>query len=343
MIFAVPIGLGHSPFLLGHLGHFVPCVLPRGGQRRRQYRAVPGNDRQQAGQDDSETPHRQPIGVAVAWSWFRLAGRHRLQACARLPPAWLVLAGLDHRQFFRAFSLSIGAASHEATTAPVSGGTGWRSPASGTGRQRDATPAADRGCRGLVVVSACRQASVADVCQGCRRRGSCWRDSITGSSAGASPSRSVKPATRRQRRQHRAVPGGRSPASGPGRRRGNAPAADRAFRGLVVVSDCWQAAVAVVWSVLAGLDHRQFFRVFVLSIGEAGHEATTAPVSGGTGWQIASKRAKSKARQRTGCRSGVPWPGRGVGLLASRGCRGLVSAGGTRTPAVLPGLRPLDR
>jgi hypothetical protein len=31
------------------------------------------------------------------------------------------------------------------------------------------------------------------------------------------------------------------------------------------------------------LDHRQFLRVFVLSIGEAGHETTTAPVSNGTG------------------------------------------------------------
>jgi hypothetical protein len=165
---------------------------------------------------------------------------------------------------------------------------------------------------GLPAGIGCRRAP------GCRRRGSCWRDSITGSSSGPSPSRSVKPATRRQRRQHRAVPGGRSPASGPSRRRGNAPAADRAFRGLVVVSDCWQAAVAVVWSVLAGLDHRQFFRVFVLSIGEAGHEATTAPVSGGTGWQIASKRAKSKARQRTGCRSGVPWPGQDLGVLERR-------------------------
>jgi hypothetical protein len=241
-------------------------------------------DRRQAGQVEGEAAHRLPIGRSVAWSWCRLAGRHRLQACARLQPAWLVLAGLDHRQFFRAFSLSIGAASHEATTAPVSGGTGWRSPASGTGRQRDATPAADRGCRGLVVVSACRQASVADVCQGCRRRGSCWRDSITGRSAGASPSRSVKPATRRQRRQHRAVPGGRSPASGPARRRGNAPAADRAFRGLVVVSACRQASVA---DVCQGCRRR----------GSCWRDSITGSSSGPSSSRLAKPATKRRRRQ----------------------------------------------
>jgi hypothetical protein len=65
----------------------------------------------------------------------------------------LVLAMLEHRQFFRVFVLSIGEAGHETTTAPASGGTGWRSPASGPGQRRDSTPAADRACRGLVVVS----------------------------------------------------------------------------------------------------------------------------------------------------------------------------------------------
>jgi hypothetical protein len=51
--------------------------------------------------------------------------------------------------------------------------------------------------------------------------------------------------------------------------------------------------------VLATLEHRQFFRVFVLSIGKAGHEA----------------------RQRTGSRSGVPFLGQGVGWLVGIGCR----------------------
>ncbi len=177
----------------------------------------------------------------------------------RLPPAWPVLAGLDHRQavpgrrrdstptadrgccgvvrisggaqsptnwrccghgvqlvgqFGRVFVLSIGEAGHEATTAPVSSGAWWRSPASGPGRRRGSTPAADRGCCGLVKVPGCWQASVAGVARvvavlNHRQTGvavvrAC---SSSGSSAGSSYSRSVKPATRRQRRQCRAVPG----------------------------------------------------------------------------------------------------------------------------------------
>jgi len=54
------------------------------------------------------------------------------------------------------------------------------------------------------------------------------------------------------------------------------------------------------WLVLAVFDYRQFFRVFVLSIGEAGHEATTAPVSSSTGWRSPASDARPKARQRTG-------------------------------------------
>ncbi len=221
----------------------------------------------------------------------------------------------------------------------------------------------------------------------------------------------MKPAMRRRRRQHRAAPGRRSPASGPGQRRDSAPAADRACRGLVRVSGYWQAAVVrPAWPVLAVLDHRQCFRVFVLSIGEAGHDTTTAPASSSTGWRspasgpgqrrdsapatdrawrglvvvsggwqasvagvcscwrcsitgklavlwsaacssssspwkaIAGKWARATARQRTGSRSGVPWLGQGVGVLASRGCAaGVARAGGARSPAVLPGLRSLDR
>jgi hypothetical protein len=138
-------------------------VKPATKRRRRQRRAVPGGER--------GTAYRLPIGVAVA--------------CGR---GVGVLAVLDHRQFGRAFVLSIGEAGHEATTAPASSGAGWRSPASGPRRRRDSVPAADRGCRGLWSW--------------------CWQRSITGSSVGPSSSRSVKPATKRRRRQHRAVPGG---------------------------------------------------------------------------------------------------------------------------------------
>ncbi|MBK8114885.1 MAG: hypothetical protein IPK44_10260 [Candidatus Accumulibacter sp.] len=69
--------------------------------------------------------------------------------------------------------------------------------------------------------------------------------------------------------------------------------------------------------VLAVLDHRQFGGVFVLSIGEAGHEATTAPGSSGAGWRSPASGAKANARQRNGCRSGLPWRGQDVGLLAA--------------------------
>ena len=77
-------------------------------------------------------------------------------AGVRVPPAWTVLAVLDHRQFFRAFVLSIGEAGHEATTAPASSGAWWRSPASGAKANASSAPAADRGCRGLW--SGCRAA-----------------------------------------------------------------------------------------------------------------------------------------------------------------------------------------
>jgi hypothetical protein len=66
---------------------------------------------------------------------------------------------------------------------------------------------------------------------------------------------------------------------------------------------------------LGVLDHRQCFRVFVLSIVEAGHEATTAPASSSTWKAIAGKRARATARRRTGSRSGVPWPGQDLGRV----------------------------
>ncbi|QLH49063.1 MAG: hypothetical protein HWD57_04185 [Candidatus Accumulibacter cognatus] len=63
------------------------------------------------------------------------------------------------------------------------------------------------------------------------------------------------------------------------------------------------------------LDHGQLVQVFVLSIGKAGHEATTAPVSSGAWWRSPASGARAKARRRTGCRSGWPWSGQGLGLL----------------------------
>ncbi|SBT03964.1 hypothetical protein ACCAA_1230004 [Candidatus Accumulibacter aalborgensis] len=58
------------------------------------------------------------------------------------------------------------------------------------------------------------------------------------------------------------------------------------------------------------LERGQFGGVFVLSIGEACHVATTAPASGSARWRSPASGARLKAGQRTGGRSGVPWPGR---------------------------------
>jgi hypothetical protein len=130
----------------------------------------------------------------------------------------------------------------------------------------------------------------------------------------------AKHAERRRRCQCRAVPGGARWQVAPGRRRSSALTAGRACRGLVRISGCRQAAVAGVCpgcrrrgQRLASLDHGRFVRVFVVSIGEACHEATTAPTSGGAWWRSPASGAKSKARQHTGCRSGVR------GLVRGRG------------------------
>jgi hypothetical protein len=364
---------------------FSRSVKPATKRRRRQGRAVPGGDRRQVGQVEGETAQRLPIGRAVAWSGSRGAGN------PRLPLAWPVLAALDHRQFGRAFVLSIGEAGHEATTAPVSSGAWWRSPASGPGRRRDSATAADRACRGLVRLSGCLRG-----CRrapGCRWRGPCWQRSITGSSVGPSSSRSVKPATKRRRRQCRAVPGGdrrqvgqvedetaqrlpigvavacgqdlgvlavldhrqfggssssRSvkPATRRRRRQCRAvPGGDRRQVGQVEDETAHRLpiGVAVAWAGSRGAgsagDHRQFGRVFVLSIGEAGHEATTAPASSGAGWRSPASGAKANARQRNGCRSGAV----AVRLSGCRIAAGVARAGSARPSAVRSGLRSLDR
>jgi hypothetical protein len=183
-------------------------------------------------------------------------------------------------------------------------------------------------------------------------RGAGLQTGVADSSAvrpGPSSSRSVKPATRRRRRQRRAVPGGDRRQAVPGRRRDSAPAADRACRGLVSGVGCaGKPRLPLAWPVLAALDHRQFFRVFVLSIGEAGHEGDDGASVEQHLVAIAGKRARAKARQHTGSRSGLPWPGRGVGWQASvAGVRqvaaGVARAGGLDHRQFGPGLRPLDR
>jgi hypothetical protein len=241
-------------------------VKPPTRRQRRQRRAVPGGE--------GGTAYRLPIGVAVACG--RGAG---------------VLAALDHRQFGRAFVLSIGEAGHEATTAPVSSGAGWRSPASGA----RSNAGQRNGCRSVVPWPG--QALGVRAIRGCRWRGPCWQRSITGGSVGLSSSRSVKPATKRRRRQCRAVPGG-------DHRQVGQVEGETAYRLPIGVAVACGRGVGV----LAALDHRQFGRAFVLSIGEAGHEATTAPVSSGAGWR---SPASGPGRRR----DSVP--------AADRGCRGV--------------------
>jgi hypothetical protein len=190
-------------------------------KRRRRLVAIAGK----WCQVERGTAHRLPIGRSVAWSGSRGAGN------PRLPLAWPVLAALDHRQFGRAFVLSIGEAGHEATTAP---GGDRRQVGQGEARQRT-------GCRSGLPWRG--QALGVQAIRGCRWRGPCWKRSTIGSSVGPSSSRLVKPATKRRRRQCRAVPGGDRRQAVLGRRRDSIPAADRSCRGLVRLSGCWQCSI----------------------------------------------------------------------------------------------------
>jgi hypothetical protein len=182
--------------------------------------------------------------VAIAGKWARSKTRQRNGCRSGLP--WRgqdlgVLAALDHRQFGRSFVLSIGEAGHEATTAPVSSGAGWRSPASGArSKARQHT-----GCRSVVPWPG--QALGVRAIRGCRWRGPCWQRSTIGSSVGPSAGHEATTAP---------VSSGawwRSPASGLGRTRDSVPAADRGCRGLVRLSGCLQASVADVRRVAAGV------------------------------------------------------------------------------------------
>jgi hypothetical protein len=227
---------------------FSRSLKPATKRRRRQRRAAPGRRSPASG------PGRRRDGAPAAD-----------RACRGVVLGRFSIAGsASGSSFSRSLKPATKRRRRQCRAAP-----GRRSPASGPGRRRDGAPAADRACRGLVVVSGGWQAAVAGVC-------SCWR------------------CCGQWRAAHRAAPGRRSPASEPGRRPDGTPAADRACRGLVKVSVCWQASVAGVcqgsrrrgscwWCCGQGVQLvGQFGRVFVLSIGETGHEATTAPASSST-------------------------------------------------------------
>jgi hypothetical protein len=66
------------------------------------------------------------------------------------------------------------------------------------------------------------------------------------------------------------------------------------------------------------LSYRQFVRVFVLSIGEACREATTAPVSGGAWWRSAGKRCQVECET-------THWRPAGLAVVCRSGPRVAVS------------------
>jgi hypothetical protein len=233
-------------------------------------------------QVEREAAHWRPVGLAVAWSGSRVAGRQRL------PLAWSVSGGArwrsagkwcqveDEAAHWRPIGLAVVCWSGP-RVAVSKASVGQCSVAIGRqvvpGRRRGSALAADRACRGLLVRPS-----------GCGQQG-----------------------------ERRAVLGGDPRQAVPGRRRDNALAADRACCGLVRISGCGQQGErravlggdrpasgarpktrqrtggrsGLLWPgqgvglLAVVLSHRQFIRVFVLSIGEACREATTAPVSGG--------------------------------------------------------------
>ncbi len=334
---------------------FSRSVTPAMRRRRRPVEQPLAGDRRQAGQGNGETAHRRPIGRAVAWSWCRGTGKPRLLS------AWTVLAVLDRRQCFRVFVLSIGEAGHETTTAPGRAAPGRRSPASGPGRRPDSAPAADRACRGLVRVS--RVAGKSRLLSAWPASSSAWKAIAgkwaratarrhTGSRSGVPwPGQGVgvlasrgcaagvaraggarSPANWRccgqRRAAHRAAPGRRSPASGPWRPPDGAPAADRACRGLVRVSGVWQASVAGVCSCwrcsITGSASGSSFSRSVKPAMRRRRRQVEQPLEG-------DRRQAGQGDGETAHRQPI---GRAVAWSGSRGAR---------SPAVLPGLRSLDR
>ena len=163
--------------------------------------------------------------------------------------------------------------------------------------------------------------------------------------AGPSSSRSAKASTRQRRCQRRAVPGGDRRQAVPGRRRGSTPAADRAGRGLVRVSECSITGSSSGSSssrsvhpatrrsqrqgrTVPGGDRRQagqgegnpWLPWLGQDLGWLDHQqffrvfvltiaqgcrGATMAPASSGTGAIASKLARAKARQRTDCRSGL--------------------------------------
>ena len=304
-------------------------VKPPTNRRRRQGRAVPGGDRRQVGQGEGEK--RTGCRSVVPWPGQAL-GVRAIRGCLRRGPCWRC--------------------SITGSSSGLSSSRSVKPPTKRRRRQRRAVPGGDRRqvgqgegekrTGGRSVVPWPGQALGVRAIRGCRRRGPCWRCSITGNSSGPSSSRSVKPATKRRRRQGRAVPGG-------DRRQGCQGERGTAYRLPIGVAVAWSGSrgagnprLPLAWPVLAALDHRQFGRAFVLSIGEAGHEATTAPASSGAWWRSPARvprrtRDSATAADRS-CRGLVRLSGCGQSAVAA----GVARAGSARPSAVRSVLRPLD-
>jgi hypothetical protein len=353
---------------------FSRLMKPAERRRRRQRRAVLGDDRRQAvpgrRRGSALAASRACCGlvrVSGCWPWCSVTGSSSGSSFSRLmKPA--------ERRRRRQRRAVLGDDRRQAVP----------------GRRRGSALAASRACRGLVRVSGCGP----------------WC-SVTGSSSGSSFSRLVKPAERRRRRQCRAVLGGDRPASGA---RSNARRRTGGRSGLlwsagqgVGLRSARRASGGAWWRSPASgarskarqrtggrsglpwpgqgvgllavvLSHRQFVRVFVLSIGEACREATTAPVSGGAWWRSAGKRCQAEDETTHWQPIGlaVAWSGSRVAgskasvgqclvAIAGKRCQaedeaahwrpiGLavawsgprVAGRGAQLPAVRPGLRSLD-
>jgi hypothetical protein len=215
-------------------------------------------------QVEREAAHWRPVGLAVAWSGSRVAGRQRL------PLAWSVSGGArwrsagkwcqveDEAAHWRPIGLAVvcwsgprvavSKASVGQCLVAIPGKrcqaedetTHWR-PIGLAVAWSGSRVAVSKASVGRCLVAIGRQAvpgrrrgsalAAGRACCGLVRVSGYWPwCSVTGSSSGSSFSRLVKPAERRRRRQCRAVLGDDRRQAVPGRRRGSALATGRACR-----------------------------------------------------------------------------------------------------------------
>jgi hypothetical protein len=305
------------------------------GKRRRQCRAVPGGDRRQAGQDEGEAGHGLPIGVAVAWSWGRLAGMR--QGCRRRGPCWRdsntgSSPGLRSLDRSRLPWGNDGASVEQCLVVIV-----------GKRRQVEGNPALP--WSGPL---ACRQSGLPGVVfrpiagrSGCCR---ChWRRSTVGSSPGLRSLDRLRPprgdngasveqclvviAGKRARTTERQRTGSRSGLPWLVRVSGYGCAPGCRRRG-----SSWRR------SIIGSSSGPSSARSLKAAAGRQRRRCRAVP--GGDRWPA----GQDDGETAHGLPIGVAVTGQGVGLQAcARVAASVARAGGTRSPVVLPGLRPLNR